>query len=421
MAQTAVITFDSNRAEDLGRQNQLLSTGTVSVTGSYATGGFTLDLTGRLRYPLSCFMTDSSGYIYKFVRNTSAPATAVVKMYRVNQAASGVGVAHTHSNSVATRKPRLVIDEAVTVTTHVGTLAHVPLYVPMVYVSAGTTTGCFKVIPAGETPLTKQVAVNFTTGVLTFLSTDIVTAASVTYLPKQASGYLAAVTVDETVVASASGVNLAARACAIQYIWDDTDGVLVTPEPVGEQPTATHNCAIDINNSGNSTIDSHADDAGNTLKVTYIPYAQIAPGMFIDDADIALTSEALIFAGAVGLGYTAPMIPGLGNVLVGEDGAAGNHAPTLGIPADPGDTEVLWKPQQNYFLTDESTAQVSLAIPWILLDPVQMIDHGCVVTSATEATHTHDWPGSGDVVLTELDAAAAPGTLTIQFLALGLR
>jgi len=266
--------------------------------------------------------------------------------------------------------PLLVVEEDVAVASNAGTLKHRPLYIVAVQATAGTTTGAFKVIPKGETTATKQVAVDFTTGGLTFKTTDAVTAAKITYIPLRGGGYLSTVIVDETVEASASKANLENRACLVQYVWDDTDNVLCELEPPGEQPGATHKAVVDINDSGETSIDSNAADAENSLKVTYVPYDQIPPDCFIDDADIALSSEAYNF-GTDG-DYRALVVPGMGCVLVGETGAAANQEAVWEGPGGSAANGVAtWNPIKNAILTDQDTAMATTAIPWIVLDPLR--------------------------------------------------
>ena len=266
--------------------------------------------------------------------------------------------------------PLLVVEEAVTVASSVGKLEYRPLYIAAVQATTGTVTGAFKVIPKGETPATKQVAVDFETGGLTFKATDAVTAIKVTYIPIRGGGYLSSVTVDESVKASASKVNLASRACLVQYVWDDTDGVLCDLEPSGEAPSATHKAVVDINDSGKTSIDSHADDAANVLKVTYVPFDQIPADCFIDDTDVALSSEAYNF-GTDG-DYRALVVPGMGCVLVGETGAAANQEAVWEGPGGTAANGVAtWNPIKNYILTNQDTALVTTAISWIALDPLR--------------------------------------------------
>lgn len=306
--------------------------------------------------------------------------------------ATAAGSAHTHTFTGTAQAPAIVVEEAVTVTTHVGTLAHVPLYIVAVQVTAGSTTGAFSVIPTGETPLTKQVAVTFTSGVLTFLDTDAVTACKVTYIPKRGSGYLSAVTVDEVIAASDSKTNLAARAGLVQYVWDDTDGVIVALEQPGTAPSATHFCTVDINDSANTSVDSHADDATNSLKVTYVPYTQLPPGCFIDDTDITLSSEAWNFTGDPGVaGYNNLIVPGFGVNVIGETGAAA-RAPAIweGPSGTAAEAVATWNPATNSILTNNDTAITILSMPWMILSPLFLTPATPAGTNANESAHTHD-------------------------------
>ena len=318
--------------------------------------------------------------------------------------ASGAGDAHTHGFTGTAKKPWLIQEEAVAVSSHTGTLAYVPLYIVAVQVTAGGVTGAFKVIPVGETPHTTEVAVNFTTGGLTFLDTDAVTAVKITYLPKRASGHLSSVTVDEVVVASASKVNLAARAGLVQYIWNDTANALLVPEPSGEAPTAATNCVLDINDSENTSIDTDAAINGVNLKVTYVPYSQIPAACFIDDTDVALNSEAWDFTNDTGAGYRALVIPGFGVYCVGESAGANELAIWEGPSGGAGtDGVAVWTPNKNQILTNQTAAMLTTAISWLLLDLLQFIDETPAGSNANESTHTHG-PG------TLADAASGAGS-----------
>lgn len=267
--------------------------------------------------------------------------------------------------------PVLIEEEALTVATNVGTLAYNPLYIVAVQSTAGTTTGAFNVIPTGETPLTKQVAVNFTTGVMTFLSTDAVTAAVITYIPQQASGPLSEATlvVDEEVTAAAAKVALTNRAMAVQYVWDDTDSIITSLEPVGEAPSATHTAVVDIDDSSSTKIDSHADDEGNTLKVTYLRYDKFPAGSSIGDADVAVAED---YGFLETLHYRALVIPGAGTQIIGEVSGDANAAATWenAISGTAADGVATWTPSKNYVLTNNTTAFVTSAIQWFLIDPL---------------------------------------------------
>lgn len=270
--------------------------------------------------------------------------------------------------------PVLIEEEALTVATHVGTLAYNPLYIIAVQVTAaGSVTGAFNVIPAGETPLTKQVAVDFTTGVMTFLSTDAVTAAVITYIPQQASGPLSAATlvVDEAVTAAAGGVALANQAIAVQYVYNDTNGVICALEPVGETPSATNVAVVDIDAGASDTeVNTIVGDDDDILKVTYLKYDSMPPGTSIGDGDTTLTTQAYDFTGSAN--YRALVIPGLGTQVVGEETSDGNEVATwehaTSGTAAPG--VATWNPATNHLLTANTNPIVTLAMPFMIIDPL---------------------------------------------------
>jgi hypothetical protein len=281
---------------------------------------------------------------------------------------------YDHTNSkVKVLRPAvpLIVEEAVTVASNVGTLKHKPFYVLAIETTAGTTTDHFSVIPTGETPLTKQCAVTFTDGTLTFLAGDAVTAARVTYIPLQESGPFCSdnLVVDEAVTAAAAKATLANRAAAVQYVWDDTDGVIDGLEPVGEEPSATHKAVVDITNGSSETdVDFHGDDEGNSVKVTYVKYTAFQSIMQLGDDDVSAASEQYNWTENH---YPHIVIPGLGTACVGETGEAGNVAL---VWAGPSGTLGAGKPvldiRINDWQTDESTALATFAMPAILLNPI---------------------------------------------------
>lgn len=265
----------------------------------------------------------------------------------------------------------LVVEESVTVASNLGQLAHKPFYILSVESTTGTTTGPFSVIPTGETPLTTQCAVTFTSGVLTFLTGDAVTAARVTYIPLHETGPFSSanLVVDEAVTAAAAKAALANRASAVQYVWDDTDGVIDGLEPVGEAPSATHKAVVDITNATPATdIDFHADDEGNSIKVTYIKYGTFPPYRNAGDGDITLASEIYNFTTNH---YNHIAIPGLGTALVGEATATNVELIWSGPSASVGAGVPTLDFELNQWSTNESTAITTTAVPLIFLDPNQ--------------------------------------------------
>jgi len=105
MAQDVSITYDTFRANSFNypKSSLVVITGTLTVTGTYVTNGFALDLTGRIaRGPLHVFFDDDSGYMYKFQRNSGTPASSLVKMYNVQAANAVAEAAHTHAHNAIT-------------------------------------------------------------------------------------------------------------------------------------------------------------------------------------------------------------------------------------------------------------------------------------------------------------------------------
>lgn len=285
---------------------------------------------------------------------------------------SGYTFEYDHTNAklkAFTQGKQLIVEEAVTVASNAGQLKHKPFYILSIESTAGTTTGPFSVIPTGETPLTTQCAVTFTNGALTFLSTDAVTAARVTYIPLHETGPFSSanLVVDEAVTAAAAKAELANRAAAVQYVWDDTDGVIDGLEPVGEAPSATHKAVVDITNATPSTdIDFHALDEGNSVKVTYIKYAAFAAWQQLGDGDLTLSSEVYGFTENH---YGPIAMPGLGTALVGEATATNVELIWSGPSASVAAGVPVLDFKLNKWSTDEATAITTLAVPIILLDP----------------------------------------------------
>lgn len=342
--------FGNFKLRSLANKGIGMLTNTLTFDGgTYARGGISIDLSSKLL--TVDYLNIESTRDYKFLYDRS---TGKVKAYKP--------------------MPPLIVEESVTVASNTGTLANVPLYICAIQVTAGTTTGAFNVIPTGETPLTKQCAVTFTTGVLTFLSTDAVTTAKVTYIPAAESGPLAqanSLVTDESVTAAAAKSALANRAIAVQYVWNDTNNKIVALEPVGEAPSATETAVIDIDDSGDTKIDSHADDEGDTLKVTYLKYSAFPAALHIGDGDTSLTSEAYDFTKTGG--YHCPVVGGLGTNIVGEEADTTNAVATIqGPSATAANVVAEWHPMKNYWLTNNTAAMVTFAMPFLILDTTQL-------------------------------------------------
>ena len=277
-----------------------------------------------------------------------------------------------------TAGPSLIVEEAVTVTTHAATLDRVPGYILAVHATAGGTTGICRVIPVGETPATKQVAVNLLTGAMVFATADAVTAAKVTYIPLGVGPFIEA---NRVVDESNAGANdttrdLAIRAGLIQYVWNDTAGTLPTIVPVGESPSSGE-CAIGINNTAVTTITVNAAQDDATFKVTYWKHAPLVQYGWTDQADIAVTSNAVVFSEVLDL--AGIFIPAFGQVIVGETGGADNLQSVLLGPSGAVAANVaVFDPAKNTmsFLSGDSYGTIE--VPYIVLDAAMLGAGGIV-------------------------------------------
>lgn len=389
------VALDNRKVTESSRGKGVI-TGTIAFDSSYPTGGESLSgITAYFKDLESIVFESQSGYAFEFDETNDK-----VKVYLP----SG-----TPAIAITAGPPLLITEEIVTVTSNVGALANVPFYIVAIESTAGSVTGAFNIIPTGETAATKECAVTLTSGALTFKATDAVTSCRVTYIPLQTSGPFVEANrvIDESVTAAAAKATLANRACAVQYVYDDTDSTLVTFEPVGEAPSATHVCVLDITNGSSATdIDSHADDEANALKVTYIKYSALSVIECIGDGDLSLTSEAYNWTGTAN--YRAIVVPGMGTQFCGEETGAGNELGTWEGPSGTAANTVgTWDPYKNYLLTNNTNAIVSLAMPWFVLDASQ-------VTLPTQTAVATGEPG--DEVANTTDLSALTG---VHFIARG--
>lgn len=205
------------------------------------------------------------------------------------------------------------------------TLKNLPGYILAVRGTAGST-GVKRIIPAGETTGAGQVAINWTTGVCTWGDAAI-TAAVFVYIPRGVPGFTTdRLVIDEVVATTTDSGNLANRAAAICYVWDDSNNAVLTYVPVGEAPPAA-SCAVDINNAGNTTITVNAGGTTDSLKVTYLRFAGnplTTTGAWVDQADRTVTANVVGPGTDQTFDVNGLVLPGFGQVIVGETGGAAN-------------------------------------------------------------------------------------------------
>ena len=352
------VTVSSLTRSHLGHRK--FSTGVLTFDSSYATGGELLTLGAIAMSNIDYIdVNPFAGYTFRYDYTNNR-----VLAYRV--------AAFTPAfTGTVQATPRVIVEEVVAVSANTGTLANIPGYIMTVEVTAGSVTGAFTVIPTGVTPVTLQVDVNFADGVMTFLGTDAVTSVRVTYIPRTSQGLFAAANlVQETVVSAAGGVNLAARACLVQFVYNSTTPLQQVAVPVGEVPSSGE-YALDINNSGATTITGEATQDGNTLTVRSVLFSGLPNILqFIEDADVTLTGtdpeQWKWNLGAEG-NREGLVIPGFGCHLVGEETATNQFIPIVGPSGSVGENVAVWAPFLNLIQTQQTGTMTTLAISWLAL------------------------------------------------------
>lgn len=155
--------------------------GTIALDNSYVTGGYSITAVqlGGLRIK-RLKLQPELGYNFEVVYSTVEPASVSLKVYQGSGGAFTGSALGTHTHSI-----QVTQDEVVAVTAGTGVsaaLANIPLgTVDNVYLDAGGVTGAGVIVPVGSVANTKEVSIDYTTGVLQFLVADAVTSAKVTY------------------------------------------------------------------------------------------------------------------------------------------------------------------------------------------------------------------------------------------------
>lgn len=371
--------------------------------------------TGRFKVYAGGGSSHSHGIGTIAATNESTHAHAVGTLALTTPALTGsssAGSAHQHNFGVNTQK-KLIVSEQKAVAGDQCDLQSNPAYIISVEVTAGGVTGPFNMVPAGATVATREFKV---TGgkTVNFAAADAVTGCRVTYFPvingtmfDTGMNWIT----DENVIANGAGVNLANRACLVQYIYDITTGTLLTPTPPGEAPGANE-FALDINNGGNSTITTNAGRNGNNLAVTYCKFTALpSVDMFVDDTDVTLVAQAYNFCGDGN--YSNMVIPGLGTMLVGESGAGANElASWVGPSGTAANGVARWQPSLNSILTAQTAPMLTTAISWVVVPFWALSGEMTGGNTGTENAHTHavGTLAITDAALTGSSAAGAPHT-----------
>ncbi len=224
------------------------------------------------------------------------------------------GTLRGYTNSAV---PPIVINESVTLATLAGTLKYPPALIISATGTLSAAQAALKIIPSSATAGAGEVQVNWTTGGIVVHSG--VSAPIISYIPQQPHGpfSFANMVVDETVTLNSSTPqNLAYRAAAINYIYQTT---ATAARLVWAHAAASGKVALDINNSGATTLTAHADQNAKAASVTYLKYSGFADNVgttFVDQASVTLTSEVIEWGKAAGQRVGGYMIPALGGQIV---------------------------------------------------------------------------------------------------------
>lgn len=278
---------------------------------------------------------------------------------------------HTFEYDVANQKLKalrpgpFIVDEA-TGTFTAGaayTLKRLPAYILAIRGTAGST-GAKRLIPTGETLSAGQCSVNFTTGVMSWGDAAL-TAARIVYVPLGMPGFTSdLLVVDEAAPIASNVITLAHRAAAIQYLWNNEDNEILSLVPVGESPSGAA-CAVDINNTGSTTITVTTGRIGDGTgtKVTYLKYAN-NPLRFVDQADRTVTADVLGPGTDATMDVAGIVLPGYGQVVVGETGAAANLQALL-VDADGSAAAdvAVWDPWRNTVTFANADGYATAEIP----------------------------------------------------------
>jgi hypothetical protein len=316
---SAALTIDNKRWDNIGSKNMLVAD--VDWDSSYAFGGESLDFAAL-----------------GFTNVVS------VKM----QSHNGVNFEYDYTNKkmkAFTNAPPIVFEEAVTVTSNVGTLRYPAAYI--MYVGVGNAG--YKVIPGGLTPVTGTVSVSEpvwgTRNTLTFLAGDTVTACYVTYVTQAwkevfDNYVLATLTAGARVTGHADltftagtpdTLDLGELAVAIQSVMWNDNGTYKGMKAlyIGQDP-ATTEVAVDFSNASSSETrlsfreEDTVDASTDTIYVSYIkkPASGFLYDRFIEEDDITPSTDVL--TASSGLAISNMLIYGSFGDLPGATGKYAN-------------------------------------------------------------------------------------------------
>lgn len=271
-------------------------------TLTYPSGGITLPSAGSFGFksPLRYLIPIQDRNLTSLVQWRHDYASGTLR---------GYGYAHI---------PPIVVKESVTLTSNAGTLKYPPAYIIEATGTISAAVAAMKMVPTSATLGAGEMSVNWTTGAVATRSADSVSALTISYIPQQPSGPFsyANMVVDEVVALATGNNNLAFRAAAISYAYQTS---ATAARLVWAHANASGKLALDINNSGNTTISANSAQNGKNAVFTYLKYSGFENNVsttFIDQASVTLTSEVKEWGKTAGDRVGGLVIPGLGGQLI---------------------------------------------------------------------------------------------------------
>lgn len=213
--------------------------------------------------------------------------------------------------------PNFVIEEAVTLTSNVGTLAYPPAMIIAATGTISAATKPLKPIPTGVSDanmVAQDIQVDWTNGIVQTKNSDAVSSLKVSYIPQQDSGFFSRsnMVIDEAVTLASGNNNIANAAAAMSYVYS----VAGNKRLLFAHASASGKVLVTLGSSATNVIAANVADAGSA-KVTYLKFSGLPDASsFVAAASISLSSQAKEFGKAAAeknervLPATAPFIIG---------------------------------------------------------------------------------------------------------------
>jgi len=195
----------------------------------------------------------------------------------------------------------LVQEESQTTTTNAATLTNVPIAIQSINATGTTSTNSCLMLDKDDTPATGECKIVATTGVITFVETDVVTSCVVTYIKKPSAGFLYNRFVAEESMSAATNVCTPAYPILIWgYSGQIPENAAVTEEFISLGGTAgTGEAKLNLLYPG-TRITGNSITTGTAMYVYGRPdEIETVPLEVKDGEDLSeLTSIRVIFLGA---------------------------------------------------------------------------------------------------------------------------